>query len=908
MSANPSCIGRFLVLDRIGAGGRGTVFRAYDRQLERRVAVKLLGAETTIADERAALAKVSHPNVIAIHELGRSDGHAFVAMEYVDGLDLARWMHEHPHGDSRRIVEGLAILQQAGRGLGAAHAAGAVHGNVKPSNVLVGSDGRVRVVDFGLVHDAAAPYVAPEQRRGEPASARSDQFSFCVTAWELVSGRAPWSGDPCEPLDMPSHAPRRILDVLARGLRIDPAARHPDMSALLAALARNPTRRRRWFAGAAAAITAAAAATAAVVHHRATLCDDGPDALARVWNDERRTSLAATFAASDIAMARDAWPRTETQLAAFADEWLTIRNAVCDAGRRRGELAQERTELILACLDLRLVHFEATLSVVEAGDDESLAFAAPAAHSLRPPHACESGASETMRLPSGEAREQTLDMMRGIMIARLVGGRGDWDSVLAHLDALEPSIAELDYVPVSLRAAETRVIALDQLERDDVAIAVGVDAYWSALRHGEDAMAAAIALRLALLAIDGEAWDDAENWVQYARVFGERAAYGPVERSMVEATAGRLAFVRGDFEGSKVITQRALELATSIWGVDHPQLTPFYSTLVSVHRRLNETDESIRVARKALAIDEAAYGPDALQTAQSVMELSNALSEAGQNDEALALGQRGVDTLAAWLGDDNPRAAQEIANLGITAKLADRPEQAIALLRRAMVGLAALPKTHNAVLLTRLSLADASSMVGDTDAALEIARDVVARYEESWPANHPFSAEALSSLGTILAKRREYDEATTVLERALAIHTATVGADNVSALSVRVDLARIRLERGEAQHAADEIASILAQAAGDDMGEARGLALALQGEIFERLRRPDDAIASYEGALPLLHGPRDRVELLQRRVALHLELGHADAARRDAQLGLDEARALPDGTAERAFARTLAPP
>jgi serine/threonine protein kinase len=148
-------IGRFVVLRELGRGAMGVVFAAYDEELDRKVAIKLLHAgrgeqashgRAMLLREAQAMAKLSHPNVVAVHEVGVIGGAVFVAMEYVAGVDLHQWLTS----ERRPWRDAVAVLRQAGAGLVAAHREGLVHRDFKPSNVLVGDDGRVRVADFGL--------------------------------------------------------------------------------------------------------------------------------------------------------------------------------------------------------------------------------------------------------------------------------------------------------------------------------------------------------------------------------------------------------------------------------------------------------------------------------------------------------------------------------------------------------------------------------------------------------------------------------------------------------------------------------------------------------------------------------------------------------------------------------------
>ena len=300
-------VGRYRIDSRLGAGGMGVVFRAHDPDLERPVAVKLLHNESS-TDERArarmlrearALAKLSHPNVIAVYDVGTDDGQVFVAMELVAGLDLRRWLDARRDASWRRALE---LFVAAGRGLAAAHEVGLIHRDFKPENVLVGDDGRVRVLDFGLAraHEGVATgqtgdgplpvsasvvatdgdgvdpadvarlptaafsggltetgaligtplYMAPELYAGRPADVRSDQFAFCASLYEGLYRQLPFGSRNlashveavragrivAPPADSP--VPASLWRVIERGLAVEPDARWPDMGTLLRELER----------------------------------------------------------------------------------------------------------------------------------------------------------------------------------------------------------------------------------------------------------------------------------------------------------------------------------------------------------------------------------------------------------------------------------------------------------------------------------------------------------------------------------------------------------------------------------------------------------------------------------------------------------------------------------------------
>jgi serine/threonine protein kinase len=273
-------IGRYTVLDKLGEGGMGIVYRARDEELGRDVAIKVMAASADAARERLqrearAMARLSHPNVVTVHEVGSVEDQVYVAMELVPGTTLRRWL-EAPHSRAER----LDVFLQAAQGLEAAHEAGIVHRDFKPENVIVGDDGRVRVVDFGLAtspDEAAAvdgsppldppagaaslthtgqrlgtpAYMAPEQFLGSAVDARSDQFSFCVALFEGLYEKRPFPGDTAEEIGRavlggrvtPAEDPwgsQALRDAIQRGLERDPASRNPSMAALVRVLEREP--------------------------------------------------------------------------------------------------------------------------------------------------------------------------------------------------------------------------------------------------------------------------------------------------------------------------------------------------------------------------------------------------------------------------------------------------------------------------------------------------------------------------------------------------------------------------------------------------------------------------------------------------------------------------------------------
>ncbi|MEM6990134.1 MAG: serine/threonine-protein kinase, partial [Myxococcota bacterium] len=294
-------VGRYVIVDELGEGGMGVVYAAYDPELDRKVALKVLRPERAAQDdasarlvaEARALAKLSHPNVVSIFDVQTVDGQVVLAMEFVDGQTVDEWLTREP----RTWREILAVFAAAGRGLAGAHAAQFVHRDFKPNNVMIAHDAphAVRVLDFGLAQTASLTtddqevetlatsgegtsdsghhgdsgrlthtgfavgtprYMSPEQRRGRRVDARSDQFSFCVALWESLFGEPPHAGTSRSEVARAAargvlrepkrgRAPAFVVRALRRGLQPDPDARFASMEALLAALRRDPSKRRR---------------------------------------------------------------------------------------------------------------------------------------------------------------------------------------------------------------------------------------------------------------------------------------------------------------------------------------------------------------------------------------------------------------------------------------------------------------------------------------------------------------------------------------------------------------------------------------------------------------------------------------------------------------------------------------
>lgn len=386
-------VGRFIIIERAGSGGMGVVYRAYDPELEREVAIKILldkpddERQRLIREARAA-AKVVHPNVVSVFEVGVDDDNVFVAMEYVDGSTLREWSKDQ----AASAVISMHI--QAGHGLAAAHAAGVVHRDYKPDNVLIGPDNRPRVADFGLARalggdgdgpptdelistltDAPDPfaaqpptvsggvtgtpaYMAPEQFLGGQVDEAADQYSFCVALYEGLTGSRPFGGvasfarEPDDALESHSNIDRRVRRVLETGLSLKPTDRFPSMQALLAQLERASAKRTPLYVG--IALAGSALVAAAVFGNSREPDPPAPDPCAdqvRLFDGrvdpESRKELLGRVSQWNLEPVELVEQRLDEQ----RESWGEVATEICREHRVDGSSTQELHDAKRTCLD-----------------------------------------------------------------------------------------------------------------------------------------------------------------------------------------------------------------------------------------------------------------------------------------------------------------------------------------------------------------------------------------------------------------------------------------------------------------------------------------------------------------------------------------------------------------------------
>jgi tetratricopeptide (TPR) repeat protein len=778
--------GRYVVRGPLGAGAMGTVLAAYDPTLNRNVALKLLHARSDlpaseaaarIAQEAQAMARLAHPNVVAVFEVDRVGDQTFVAMELVEGLTLRAWIAQRPRS-WREIVD---MFIAAGRGLAAAHAAGLVHRDFKPDNVLIGRDRRPRVSDFGLVRDLAegadalpdlAPqgvdvtargtasgtpaYMSPEQWAGQRVDARGDQFAFCVALWEALYGRRPFSGSTVPELraavqagalvDTPRgpRVPHRLHAALRRGLAVDPAARWPDMPALLDVLARVLAARRRWRIVAVASLTAIASAAVAAALSLRPEPDPCPVPVARldaVWSPLRRAAVGARLAAVDPVEGANRFSKIASALDLGALGWSAMHVEACRATRIEARQSDTMLDRRMGCLEHWLGELGDTVAVIEqAGDRAAVDHATQAATGLSPLAACADlrALAQAPPLPTDIA---------GRAAAIALGRRAqelDVDQRARKLDGLPAKVRDLVAAARTLDHAPTLVAALAVKARVDLAIGSPIDAELAlreltrvAPRARDDrAEAFAWTSLIATLGTKLGKADEAVTLFPVAAAAVLRAGDPPDLRAeLLYSEAGVLDIGPHPAQGLELLTQARALLDRA--GATLPG-SPLAGTLADVmyetglsHARIGDDAPAEASFRDAVERWRAIYGGDSPDEAFGWQSIGALAQRANKKDEALAAFRTTARIREARLGESPNLAFTLVAIASVQNDQAHWTEALATYDRALRIDRAQLPPGDPQLSRILIGRAITLNHLGRLDEAAQCYDDALALYERA---------------------------------------------------------------------------------------------------------------------------------------------------------------------------------
>jgi eukaryotic-like serine/threonine-protein kinase len=791
----PWLLDRFEIVGSLGDGGMGVVYEARDTLLDRRIALKLIRPDATsdkaparLLREAQALARLKHPNVVTVFEVGTAGGNVFVAMELVEGGTLREWMRER---HSWREV--AAVFLAIGRGLAAAHELGLVHRDVKPENVFIDGDGTPKLGDFGLVGIVGAvesgvdalgsprdrtlttqgsaigtpAYMAPEQVMGGTIDARTDQYAFCASMYEALTGVL-----PSQPGGR--RVPRRVEPIVQRGLADDIEDRYPTLDELLADLERAMVRPRRTLAIAGAlALAATSAGTwalATAASNQDDPCSGSPPELAAVWNPMRRAALSLHARRIDATLGDERFAIAVRRADAFAREWSTSHAAMCRDG------APVQDDLRTSCLARHLVELDDGIALVErAADVPSFDAAVVGLTKLAPLDGCADLAALIAAAPPSDPQARSA-------IERI-------EQEVAHITARANALV-LDGLAARARAAvadaralghkPTLALALAELARVDLALSDAADGT-KVLRE--------------LTQVAADAHDDRDAAYAWTRLLGVLADRGNLDeaRTLVPAAraavlrAGAAVDLRADLLFEEAVADhvtkaaaeglRKLDEARAL--LDHAGRvqpgSPFaarYAGIVLesavIRYELGDHKAAFAGFEEAIALYRELFGRDSVAEAFIRQDQGESFRRIGRLDEALAAHREGLrirrvrapgsSSLAMSIGG----VAETLSEMRRWPEARDAFTEALALDRKLY------PDDDPAVDYDRIGLARPLAHLGREAEARKIYDEALARLERT----------NAGSLNLELARieRAMFEASTSHCDRALADYTHAIAS------------------------------------------------------------------------------------------------------------------------------------
>ena len=911
-------VGRYTVLERIGSGGMGVVYAAFDPQLDRRVALKVMHANSDgpsgsagrarLLREAQAMAKLSHPNVITVHDVGTYGDRVFVAMEFIEGATLRDWM------DSERSWPDLVdAFVSAGRGLAAAHAAGLVHRDFKPDNVLMGHDGRVLVMDFGLARRAAPrtgpiaeqlqelgtsssnaagetrdlnltrtgamlgtpAYMAPEQHRGEHIGPHADQFSFCVALYEALYRERPFEGASMASLAInvldghirnaprDTKVPTWLRAVVVRGLAVSPEDRHPSMDALLAELQRDPPQARHPWLVAGIAVGIGGLITAVYMgtrSNRLEACKTSAEAVDAVWSAQRKESLAALFENATAPYANASWQSMGRALDGYADAWKTVYNVRCTAdAKARARRTPKFDDPGLLCLDDQLSDLDYLLEEFErdGGVDASVTRAAKAVQSLPAPATCTSvrrNDASDARLTAEPARRDKLDDVHALLSrgrAEVALGlplsRETLDRALARASAIDAPRLQSEALLLGARAL------LRQGEATEAESKLRESILYAAQTGRADVEAEAWTLTMDIVALRQGLYDEGRRVSLGAQAAIARAGDDPIDRAELLTGLGTLALAEGSYDMARQQFGKALEVQAEHLPSGDARLSDTHAWIGAALEGMGRYDQAAAHHKASLAIREQVLGSSHPDVARSLLHLASALQGAMMLEAVegtlirarMLLDPEGVVSLA-----DLPEPTPEPAIPEDLFAALDHPVQ----LARCLDQLGVLRRSQE-------QFEEAGRLHARAVAILQRALGPV----------HRDVGYARVNLGLALADQRRHSDALPHLRRGLEVWTKTLPHGHADLGYAHLDLANALWATGQAESAREHYALTLGvweSAMGDDH-PLLAFALAGLGRTLIETGAPRDALEHLERALELrTHDEEDDLNVAEASLLL----------------------------------------
>ncbi|MDC0720390.1 serine/threonine-protein kinase [Nannocystis bainbridge] len=858
--AAPTRIRHFTVLRQVGQGGMGVVLSAFDDELDRKVAIKLMRpsqgdslGRARLQREAQAMAKLAHPNIARVYEVGEFEGRVYIVMEYIQGETLRAWLRRGPHP----WREVLAILLQAGRGLAAAHAVGLVHRDFKPDNVMVAEDGFVRVLDFGLARaveaadvapDAAAlprlvapvhhsvgslaeplteagtlvgtpPYMSPEQFALQPIGVESDQFSFCVALYEGLYGARPFKARTADELlaqvealprsEPPrgTRAPPRLRRILLRGLAARPQDRWPSMAALLDELTREPGKRaRQWFFGVGLAAAAAGLGYGLTPRVAApeALCKDAASKFAGVWDDARKAELRQALRATGAAGADDVAQRVEARLDAYVGAWIAMHTEACEATHIRGEQSPLLLDRRMECLSLRRTEVDVLAQGLATADAAMLDRAVQATMNLGRLDRCADAEALQAALPPPEdpaQAAQVADVRAKLARVRVRGNLGQYEASRGLADEILQEAAALGYRPLHAEVLARHAQLLEYAGDAAGAEKAMLDAYFmaGAVKHDEVQAEAALALTF-IHGVEQARYDDAMLWDRHAVMLLDRLGAPPLLQITRHTGLGGVLERWGKYAEARDHLERALQLAEADEGPESHNAATVAHNLGGVYLAQGDLAASEQMYQRALASYMHLLGPENLSVADTLNNLAMTAQQGGDLPGAQDRLLRALAIYERSIGLEHPRLSIPLVNLGSVAAARRDFAAAHAHYQRALaVTEKALGADDLEVAEPLAGLAELAALERRWDDAESLAGRALALHARVQGPAQPGQILPLCALGEVALARREYADARVHFQRALEVAEATYGPQDSSTATALGGLARAAI--GEQQPA-----------------------------------------------------------------------------------------------------------
>lgn len=777
----------------------GTVYAATDPDLDRNIAIKVLhdrpGRKVraqALLHEAQAMAQFSDPNVVTVHDVGTHEGRVFVAMDWVRGPTLRSWMKGRPWDAV------LRAFLQAGRGLAAVHAAGLVHRDFKPANVMLHPGGRVVVMDFGLARptqessgqvssnrlpsahntqddevsragsvQGTPAYMAPEQHLAFDVDARADQFSYCVSVFEGLFGKRPFRARTVTELVMRistgdfadverGGVPPRIRRALTRGLAELPEDRWPTMENLLDRL--QPAGRSTWMiwgAGVAALSTVAFAAVPP-----ADPCETRGDAVRDLWSKGRRDTLLTALQASPKPFAEETAVRVDDTIETYVDRLANAHDQACQMSIEPG-LLDRRT----ACLRQRSGMLRATIDALTASAGDGLQRAVQVLSHLPEVDTCldPEALARATALPADETRRIEIERARdAISEALAMKEAGDIEG--AHIRAKAALVLARDtgFSPVEVEALNAWSSALEA--RGDYAAAAETSEAAFHLAHSSHHDVEALRAAVQLVYVVGyrlQQPEVAKGWLRHAEALVARIDNRGLEARLINNEA-TLAYSAGDYDSAAHGFERTAEFRESLQGAEHPDVAAAHSNLGLALTRLDRLDEALVHHARARTSWEASLGPSHPMVAISVHNRALVFEQMKRLGEAAAEYERAIELRIRSQGAEHPSVALSMNNLGHVRMDQGRPLD-----------------------------------------ALELHQSALALWHEAYGPEHRRVAEALGGIAEALSKQSRFEEAHGFADRSLSTLATVVGTRHPDYALALTTLAQIQVAQGDLEGGMD---------------------------------------------------------------------------------------------------------